>query len=1471
MNMGVNPCTVRGFYSKKLKYVLMRNNYKVRCLAFVGSALLMLLTGNVFAQQIEVDNNDPFTPLNLITNVFLGDGVEVTNVTYEGPPLSVAYFKDGEDQVGLGRGVVMTTGVAVTDGTDYGVNAAGSLTGSVNNGSTVSDGDLQTIAGGNGVNNVVRYTITFVPVSDTLRFRYTFASEEYPEYVCGDYNDIFGFFISGPGINGPFAGGAENIALIPGTNRPVTINNINPGVVGTAATTDASNCTGNEGSLEYSQYYNSNSGSTNFPVYDGLTDVFTAQAVVIPCEEYTIKLVIADVGDNRLDSGVFLEAKSFGTGTVQAEATAVTIDGAIAEGCEPGAITFTIPDPLEEDLELDYIIGGTAENGRDYDAIPTSLVMPAGDTVMVLPIWAIDDGIPESRESITFDVKISQCTRRTYTVYIDDAKLLPPTDLETDVALCIGESTQLQGTSPVNSDPPPFFRSTQEISTPGFPFWSGTRTSEIQVSGVFPDKLGPGVIRSVCIENFEHRWIDDMDFYLIGPDGQYLELTTDNGGDGGNGNGFDNYTNTCFTPTATQRINFPGPVAPASAVPFTGDFLPEGNWADFWDGDKNTNGTYQLLFRDDSFGNAGTLYSWSITFESIYGITYEWSPAAGLSCADCPNPTVQPDESTEYTFTIRDSYGCEIVNSINITVPDDASRPELTCQTVTGSSITVGWLPVLDYDNYEVSVGGGPWTPVGNVTEYTVDNLAFSETVDFQVRAIGPDCPGLPASISCTTPDCPTPTASVATTDATCASLADGSAQFTILTGDAPFSYELMGATNTTGSFTGLAPGQYSVLVYDANDCPAIYGFTINALDEIEVVLTIDQEVSCGVNNDGRVIASATGGGGNYSFAWSDGQTTATASGLAAGIYQVSVTSSIGCMQVAEIALDPPTDMEVSLIATETRCGTPENGTASLSISGGITPYTIAWAHDPSEMGMDLTDLGPGTYEVTVTDGEGCSLIRTAEVMEAEGITLMLDTTSVSCVGGSDGQVSVSASGGEGAYTYAWSGPGGNGTQLTGLTAGQYSVTVTDEFGCTNSASIMLNELPPLTIDREFTAALCSGNNTGFIELKVTGGTAPYQYSWNTGSTAEDLNNLSAGSYAVTVTDANGCTTTDAMVIEEAQPIQASVSVDDVLCNGEASGAILVNPTSGAAPYDFEWSNGATSQNLTDVPAGTYTLVITDASRCQNEFTATIEEPGALAATLAVENISCAGGQDGRIGVTASGGVPAYSYSLNGQDFKAGTAFIGLTAGDYQVQVRDGNGCLTNQMPANIIEPDPLVVNLGENINVEYGDTLILDSLLISGGTGPTFSYLWTPSDSSMLSCIDCLNPTVIVKEQTSFKLLVRDENGCVADDIITIFVNKDNPVMVPTGFTPNGDGVNDLLHVHGKENGTTVRVFRIFDRWGELLHEEIGFDLNDRDHGWDGTYRGQPANGGVYLWQIEVEYPDGMREVISGSTTLIR
>nr|MBP8239925.1 choice-of-anchor L domain-containing protein [Saprospiraceae bacterium] len=547
---------------------------------------------SLHAQVLEVTNAPPITPQNLITNIFLGDGVQVLNVNYEGPGAAVGFFKNGQTAVSMERGLVMTTGRAVTQGLNLGVAETGTQQASVDNMSNVMDVDMDAIAGGVPIHNVARYTITFIPIADTLRFRYAFASEEYPEFVCSEFNDIFGFFISGPGINGPYQNNAINIARVPGTNLPVTINNVNPGVVGAAGELD--NCLPPRGSLAYGALYNDNDGSNVFPVYDGITDVFVAEAIVQPCQVYTIKLVICDVSDQVYDSGVFLEAKSFGTGSLDVDVATVSLDGSVAEGCSSANITFSLPNPVESDYPIDFQLLGTAINGVDYEQIPSNLFIPAGDSSVSINVQAIEDGITEGDELLMIDVQRDLCNRDTVFIVVRDNPLTKP-DLGNDPTICPDTPVALDGTIPVVLPPLPTFTNSNNltinpINTPIF--------SNIQVTGVIPNELSPDILRSICIDSLSHPWIDDLDAYLITPGGQFIELTTDNGGNGGNGLGPDFYRRTCFTPDATTRINFPGPLAPPSAVPFTGNWLPEGEWSDIWGGPVN--GQWRLQLIDDT-------------------------------------------------------------------------------------------------------------------------------------------------------------------------------------------------------------------------------------------------------------------------------------------------------------------------------------------------------------------------------------------------------------------------------------------------------------------------------------------------------------------------------------------------------------------------------------------------------------------------------------------------------------------------------------------------------------------------------------------------------------------------------------------------------------------------------------------------------------------------------------------------------
>lgn len=1499
----------------------MMHNYR-SLLLFVLSCLTTSLSA-----QLEVNNAPPITPENLISNVFLGEGVEVVGITYDGDPDAVGLFTGGLNAVGMERGIVMTTGRAVTSGANLGVASAAGQQASVINGSTAADADLTSIVGANiGVQNVCKYTIQFIPVNDTLRFTYAFASEEYPEYACTQYNDVFGFFISGPGISGIYQNGAENIALIPGTDRPVTINNVNPGVPGNMGGTVA-NCSGDDGSLAFSHLYNANFGN-NLPVYDGYTDVFVAEAVVEPCQVYTIKLVIADAFDGLLDSGVFLEAKSFGTGSLDVEIEGLAIDGGLAEGCGEGEIVFNLPAPVESDYDVEFAVGGTATPDVDYPALPATVIIPAGDSTFRIPISAYEDGIDEGDETILLSVQRDPCNRDTFTIVVKDNRLVKP-DLGPDLTVCPTDNTALDGTVPVVLPEPPRFFSTSPVAIdqPNVPY-----SSEIDVFGVLPVELGPEAIKMICIDSLEHEWIDDLDLFLVGPDGQFLELSTDNGSDGGNALGTDLYLRTCFTVDAVTPINTPGPFAPASAVPFTGEWQPEGVFSDLWDGDYSTNGTWQLIVTDDTNSAVGTLHSWSICFNPVYQVSYEWSPAAGLSCIDCPDPIASPDTDTEYILTVSDSYGCTESDTLNMEVLPALTMTGLQCGVATTSSVQVVWPPLVGATGYEVSVNGGPWVPASGLLEHVVTGLGLLETVEVMVRATA-NCPSFPATIMCTSLNCTPAQLSANPTDASCAGNADGEVQITVVSGTGPFSYELDGTTNNTGLFTGLGAGNYVAIVTDGNNCPGSIPFTVDAPEAVALMMSTDsvqcfggadgtatvvpmggtmpytyqwnngettatitglsvgmvsvqvedamgctssgqimveqpEEISidltgedpnCFEGTDGSIAATVSGGTAPYAFQWNDGQQQATATNLGAGVYDLMVTDANNCTMPAQLELTEPAELVLMVTTEEQACTGPPNGEATVSAMGGTMPYSYEW--DNGQLTATAAGLTAGNYEVTVTDANNCQAIMSADVPAADQVEIIsFMVTNASCAGGQDGEIVVDVQNGTPPYT--WSGP------LNGLSAGQYSLTVTDAAGCTDILTTSVTDPPVLQLSTTVTPVGCSGEMNGAIDLSVSGGTAPYTYDWNGIANTEDLNNISAGNYSVIVTDANGCSATISSEVVESTVLEATAQLDQILCAGAASGHIVLNVNGGQPPYDFAWNNGAASGTLASLTAGDYEVTITDAFGCQVIESYTITEPETLSAEIISEMVSCFGDRDGVIQINGVGGTPPYRYRMNNGNWQTNATYIGLAAGNYNLWIEDANGCPQSLGITEIAQPREIELNLGANREMNFGDTIQIVPGIDSDR--PIVEYLWSPYDSTWMSCETCSDLLVFTDVQRDLFLEVMDEFGCTAKAWIQIRVNKDFPVAVPTGFTPNGDNINDLLLVHGLP-GIDVLQFRIWDRWGELIFADGGFPVNDASRGWDGTFREQAMNGGVYLWQVEALMPDGSTQVLNGQVTLIR
>ncbi len=1289
----------------------------------------------------------PFTPENLITNVFLGDGVEVQNVTFTGDPSAVGYFQNASGDIGMERGIVMSSGLAEdAPGLDC-PNNCGNTGVASSDTSGGGDPDLQTTANGFNINDAAIYEITFVPLADTLQFNYVFGSEEYQNYTCSNFNDAFGFYISGPGINGTFSNNAENIALVPGTNLPVTINTVNSG---TATGGPASNCV----SLAYSQYFVDNIGNTGLNVeYSGYTKVFTATAVVIPCQTYTIKLAIGDASDAILDSGVFLEAKSFGTGSLSVEATTVSIDGTISEGCSDAVLSFSLPAPTESDLPLTYTIGGTATNGVDYTFIPDDLMIPAGEDSIAIVLQGIEDNITEGIETFQLIVQTDVCFFDTIDLKITENQLVPP-NLD-DLVLCNGDNAQIDASIPVFIPDPVTFTNTNttlidQIDVP-FEF-------PINVSGIPFETIEEGVIQSVCID-VTGSFTSDLLAYLVSPGGQILELTTVNGGFVGGGG----YFGTCFTETASTAINYNpngSNYAPSSSVPFTGNWQPEGVWSDLYGGP--TNGTWTLIVYDDVAGFALTYNEWSITFNNAYFINYEWEPPLNISCADCPDPIISPTTDMTYTVTITDSYGCSTTDEFDVTIVNQLPAPILSCGSSTSSSVTVEWLEVAGATSYEVSVNGGTWeSPNPGPLSHTVTGLNLNEVVTIEVRAISTNCGvGLVASIDCTAQPCGLTTNLDATTDISCFGADDGTATLSSSSNAGTVTYDIGIQNNTTGIFSNLSVGDYTVTISDA-DCSLTETFTINEPNIIAITPTITH-VTCANASDGEIDLLVTGGTPNFSYQWSNGitDTDNQVTGLSGGTYTVTVTDMNSCTRIENFVINENLVLTVSTSTTDATCDGLADGSVTVTANGGSSSYTYLWSANANNQNTaTASNISTGTYTVTVTDSDGCSITISDTVTSPTSINTSTSSTPASCSGSTDGTATVTASGGAGNFTYLW---GDNQMTATAnnLTNGWHYVTVTDLNGCFVVDSAEVTVPNPIILNISGTDVLCNNGNTGTAMVVASGGAGNFTYLWNdaNASTTSNISNLIANTYIVTVSDANGCSTTESIMINEPTALNLSISSTLIECYGDNTGTATIIATGGSNSYNYSWNIGGSNDNITGLTAGFYTVTVTDSNACSNSETIEVLQQTELTSSISVGGASCNGGGDGTATVSPSGGTSPYTYLWNDANSTTTATASNLAAQTYTVTITDDYGCTTTNF-IDVAQPPAVSVSVTpQNISCFGGNDGSITALG-NGGSGG-YTYAWTGNLNG--ESINNLNAG-------TYTVTVSDSNNCTATNSVTL------------------------------------------------------------------------------------------------------
>lgn len=416
-------------------YMLRRSTWvKPQSYKRLFAATIVLFPILASAQSISVaPAGSTATVEDYVENVLLGPCVTASNVTYVGTPQAAGTFNANGSAFDLSGGIVLTSGLSATAVGPDNSNTIGTANGAP------GDSDLSILASNFQTYDAAILEFDFVPQSDTLRFNYIFGSEEYPEYVGSGYNDVFGFFISGPGFAGPYTGGAENIALIPGTTSPVAINNLNNGYSATEpANGPCNNCA----------FYVDNSSGPAVQ-YDAHTVVLTAEAIVTPCETYHIKIAIADAGDGALDSGVFLEEGSFSAvGEEPVELAVVPGLTGVYEGCNTNSFVFRrLPGASNtQPLTVNYSVSGTATPGVDYTALPGTATIPAGEDSIVISLDVALDFTPEGNETVVLSLPTGGCSCTAPTpvsldIFDNDTQLSLSTSGATTI--CLGQSANL--------------------------------------------------------------------------------------------------------------------------------------------------------------------------------------------------------------------------------------------------------------------------------------------------------------------------------------------------------------------------------------------------------------------------------------------------------------------------------------------------------------------------------------------------------------------------------------------------------------------------------------------------------------------------------------------------------------------------------------------------------------------------------------------------------------------------------------------------------------------------------------------------------------------------------------------------------------------------------------------------------------------------------------------------------------------
>lgn len=628
----------------------------------------------------------------------------------------------------------------------------------------------------------------------------------------------------------------------------------------------------------------------------------------------------------------------------------------------------------------------------------------------------------------------------------------------------------------------------------------------------------------------------------------------------------------------------------------------------------------------------------------------------------------------------------------------------------------------------------------------------------------------------------------------------------------------ISGALNET---TGL--GNISQTLINNTTAPATVSYTVTPISGIcagtgfNVTITVNPSISitetitnstCFATNSGSIEISITGGvpfntGNPYQISWS-GTNAFTSTdedifNLEPGSYTVVINDDGGCPFTNTFTITEPEELLFSAINFNPEtisCFEANDGTIGIDVSGGTMPYTYNWTRNGVGFATteDLVDLSPGNYEVTVSDANNCTpIIQNFQITEPPLLEVgLINQVDIICFGNATGQITISTIGGRPTeispgifdYRYSWTGPNGFTSSLQNLTnvfSGTYNLTVTDASGCTDTLQVILNQSDDIIIDFTKTEIVCYGdNNASIIINSISGGNPPYTITWSNLGSGNIQNNLSAGTYIITVTDSTNCQKQATVVIDEAPIFRITPLVSQISCFGENNGRIVLNLEGGIAPVNLVWNDNATAGvERNNLGPGTYTVTITDGTPCEITETFVITEPAPLNLTAnTTDALNCDDANSGALNLIATGGTLPLTYTwsngITTEDLN------NIPPGNYTVQVTDANGCnATGNWTINRF--DPLTVDV-ETITDFNCETRTVNQTFVAKPTGgvPPYQLNWS---SGIVSGAN--NDFMNTSQDGLVVLNVTDGLGCSAN----YSFNVDIPVLGFAGFTQNSIG----------------------------------------------------------------------------------